>query len=107
MLTNCLLRGTMQVAPQAASLPFTLFNEECLLRSVFCATAIVASESTSIKINCRYSSHCVFDSGILTGGAYYSHEANSRIHKLTTAQCKDADYLTGIGFPCRAAEVAQ
>lgn len=51
--------------------------------------------------NNTFSSMCFYDSDLMSGAVYDSHQQLSTLFKgLTTEQCKDPAYLTSIGFIC-------
>jgi hypothetical protein len=102
VITNCVLRGEFSNLGGALS-ELILFENDCVIRSSYAAIAMRGDANRHCSLSGSFDSVCFFDKNILTNGIYYnksSSEANVKL--LTTAQCKDAEYLASIGFPCVA-----
>lgn len=51
-----------------------------------------------------YTTTCIIDADRIADGIGFSTNETNSMLELTTAQCKNAEYLTSIGFPCAEVE---
>ncbi len=66
-----------------------------------CYQAVAINNISSVYWNCDFISTCFYDNDLMAGAVYDSRSDKSRLfYGLTTAQCKDPEYLTSIGFVC-------
>ena len=71
--------------------------------SVFanCYQALSMNSISKVYWSNKFNSTCFYDNDLMAGAVYDSREEISSIfYGLTTAQCKDPEYLTSIGFIC-------
>lgn len=102
VITNCVLRGEFSNLG-GSSVECVLFESNCVLRSSYAAITIGGEYNRHVGLRGTFDSVCFADKDLLSNSIYYnksSSEANVKL--LTTAQCKDAEYLASIGFPCVA-----
>lgn len=66
-----------------------------------CYQAISVSNISRVYFSSTFLSTCFYDKELMGNKTCYSTQGSSSyFHGLTTAQCKDPDYLTSIGFIC-------
>lgn len=78
---------------------FNMADWECTFAN--CYQAVAMNSITSVFWSNAFSSTCFYDNDLMAGAIYDSRDDKSRLfYGLTTAQCKDPEYLTSIGFIC-------
>lgn len=102
VITNCVLRGEFSNVG-GSSTECILLETSCVLRSSYAAITIGGEYNRHVGLSGTFDSVCFADKDLLSNSIYYSmYGSEVNVKLLTTAQCKDAEYLTSIGFPCVA-----
>lgn len=76
-------------------------------KSIFsnCYQAVSMNNINRVYWSGDFVSACFYDNDLMADASYYSTQSRSSIfYGLTTAQCKDPEYLSSIGFICGGAD---
>lgn len=70
-----------------------------------CYQAVSMNNISRVYWSNTFASACFYDNDLMADASYYSTQSRSSIfYGLTTAQCKDPEYLSSIGFICGGAD---
>lgn len=99
-LVDSYLTGSISYRDSGEENFLQIANYLCTAQNFYMALAL--SGRSSFYCDMATNTDCFFDSELMNGAVHkqYNGSRCDRLHALTTAQCKDADYLNSIGFVC-------
>lgn len=99
-MTDSYLTGSISYHDEGDENYFQIANYLCTAQNFY--MAIELTGRSEFYCDMATKTDCFFDSELMGGAVHKQYNGTScnKFHALTTAQCKDADYLNSIGFIC-------
>lgn len=99
-LTDSYLTGSISYRDSGDVNYFQIANYLCVAQNFYMAIELVGRSMFYCDMSTK--TDCFFDSELMNGAVHNQYNSSNcnKFHALTTAQCKDADYLNSIGFIC-------